>query len=114
MQRGLMIATNFWWCTNWPKEVWTQFHMWWCPDEQIAWRLGVTWPETPTMLQTEWLTSRWINGSIQTLLNLLESCRICPTWYNATSTVCRIHENPATAVKHGAGTGQVNLVTFEA
>ena len=71
-----MIAANFGWCTDWPKEVRTQFHMWWRPDEQIAWRWGVTLPETPTMLQTERLASRRINGSIQTLLNLLELPRI--------------------------------------
>src|ERR1043166_7798672 len=85
----------------------------WCPDEQIAWRWGVTLPETPTMLQTERLSSRRINGSIQTLRNLLENGLICPTWHNATRTVCRIDEHPTTAVKHGMGPGQVNLVTFD-
>lgn len=113
MQRGLMIAANFGRCTDWPKEVRTQFYVWWGPDEQIAWQWGVTLPETPTMPQTERLASRWINGSIQTLLNLLKSCLIFSMWHNATIAVCRIDEYPATAVKHSMGTGQVNLVAFD-
>lgn len=65
------------------------------------------------MPQTERLASRWINCSIQTLLNLLKSCLICSMWHNATIAVCRIDEYPATAVKHSVGTGQVNLVAFD-
>src|SRR4029434_3681264 len=48
-----------------------------------------------------------------TLLDLLEGCLVWPTWHNATSAVCRIDQHPATAVKHGMGTGQVNLVAFD-
>jgi hypothetical protein len=65
------------------------------------------------MPQTERLASRRIHGSIQTLLNLLESCLVCPTGHDATSAVGCIDEHPATAVKHGMRMGQVNLVTFE-
>ena len=67
-----MIATDFRGGADCPKQVRTQFHMRWCPDEQIAWRWRVTLPETPAMPQTERLASRRINGSIQTLLNLLQ------------------------------------------
>src|SRR5262249_29791696 len=108
-----MIAANLGWCTDWPKEVRTQFHMRWCPDEQSAWRWGVALPETPTMPQTERLASRWINSSLQTLFNLLQSGLIVPLWHNATSAVCRIDEHPATAVKNRTSMSQVNLVTFD-
>jgi hypothetical protein len=114
MQRGLMIAANFGWCTDWPKEVRTQFHLWWGTNEQVARRRSVTLPETPTLPQTEPLTSRRINGSVQTLPNLLESSLVSPRWHDTTSTVCRIDEHPTATVKHGTGTGQVDFVTFEA
>ena len=112
MQRGLMIAANFGWCADWPKEVRTQFHMWGCPDEQITWRWGVTLPEAPTIPETKRFASRPIHGGIETLLNLLECRLVFPTWHDTTSTVCRIDEHPATAMKDGTGTFQVNLVAF--
>jgi len=65
------------------------------------------------MPQPERLASRWINGSLQTLLNLLERCLIVPTGHNATSPVCRIDQHPTTAVKNRTGLGQINLVTFD-
>jgi hypothetical protein len=65
------------------------------------------------MPQTERLASRRINGSIQTLCNLLQGGLVFPTWHDAASAVCRIDEHPTTAVKHGTGMGQVNLVAFD-
>jgi hypothetical protein len=65
------------------------------------------------MPQTERLASRRIYGSIQALLDLPESRLVFPTWHDAASTVCRIDEHPATAVKYGTGVGQVNLVAFD-
>jgi hypothetical protein len=65
------------------------------------------------MLQTERLASRRIYGSIQALLDLPEGRLVSPTWHDAASTVCRIDEHPATAVKYGTGVGQVNLVAFD-
>jgi hypothetical protein len=65
------------------------------------------------MPQTERLASRRLNGSIQTLLNLPEGRLVFPTWHDTTSTVCRIDEYPATAMKHDTGMGQVNLVAFD-
>ena len=112
MQGGLMIAANFRGGADWTKQVRTQFHMWGCPYEQIAWRRRVTLPEAAAMLEIKRFAGRPIHGGIETLFDLLECRLVCPAWYDTTSPVCRVDKHPATTVKDGKGTFQVNLVAF--
>ena len=108
-----MIATDFRGRADCPKQVRTQFDMRWWPHEQIAWWRRVTLPEAPAIPQAERLAGHWINRRLQALLHFLQGRLVCPGGHNATRTVCRIDEHPATAVKHSAGLGQINLVALE-
>jgi hypothetical protein len=108
-----MIATDFWGCTDCPEQVWTQFYMRWRPHEQIAWWWRVTLPEAAAMPQTERLAGDWIHRSVQTLLHFLQGRLVVPRGHNAPGAVCRVDEHPATAVKHGTGPGQINLIALD-
>ena len=113
VQGGLMIATDFRRRADCSEQVRTQFDMRWWPHEQIAWWRRVTLPEALAMPQTERLAGHRINRSIQALLHFPQGRLVFPRGHNATRAVCRIDEHPATAVKHGTGMGQVNLVAFD-
>ena len=69
-------------------------------------------PEAAAMLEIKGLAGRPIPGGIETLFDLLECRLVCPAWHDTTRAVCGVDEYPATTVKDGTGTFQVNLVAF--